>query len=451
MVSLGALLAPLNSTMLAVALPTIRSDFGLANGTVAWLISSYLIAMAVVQPVAGRLGDELGRLRVFRYALILFLVFSLAALVAPTFSLLVTFRIFQAVSGAVLIPNGIGMLRAAVPADRFGTYSGFNSAVIGTTAALGPLLGAAIIVVAPWRMLFLANVPFVLAALLLTARISLPDTNSMPRSKVEPIGLILFAGLLVAATASFNSIRSDDSSAAVSIGVATVAVAVAFAAHQRKATSPVAAWSLFRVRSFVGASTHILLMNLVMYTTLLAIPFFITDVQGRSATVAGLLLGAMAALQALSAPLSGRVSDWLGRRRPALFSSTIALTAALLLVFGVGADTPFWYLAASVTILGLGVGVGFVTAGAAAVESVGLERSGSAAGTQSMMRYVGSIIGTGVLTGMFATGGATGDIGTFRTLFIVVASIAALSLVAATLIRPFAAAGGTARNVSERT
>lgn len=438
MVALAALLAPLNSTMLAVALPEIRSDFGLSHGTVAWLISSYLIAMAVVQPAAGRLGDELGRLRVFRVALIAFLVFSLAAFAATTFPLLIAFRTLQAIAGAVLIPNGIGMLRAAVPPERFGTYSGWNSSVIGATAALGPLLGAAIIVVAPWESLFLVNIPFVLAALSLTTRVSPgPTAPGGSRTRVDVPGLVLFAALLAAITLSFNALNGDRADGAA-IAVGTLGIALVFAVHQARVSAPVAAWWLFRVKSFVGASSHILLMNLAMYTTLLAVPFFVTDVQGRSAAVAGLLLGSMAALQALSAPITGRVSDAVGRRIPAVFSSGAAIVGAGLLLFGVDESTPLWYLTLSVTILGLGVGVGFVTAVTAATEAVSLEHSGAAAGTQSMMRYVGSIVGTGVLTGLFAGDHATGDVETFRALFAVVVGIAALSMLAAFLVRPFA-------------
>lgn len=438
MVALGTLLAPLNSTMLAVALPEIRAEFGLSHGAVAWLISSYLIAMAVVQPAAGRLGDELGRLRVFRVALIAFLVFSLAALVSPTFPLLILFRTLQAIAGSVLIPNGIGMLRAAVPPERFGTYSGMNSAVIGATAAVGPLLGAGIILVAPWEFLFLANVPVVVAALALTTRV-VPASNAAggSRTRVDILGLVLFAALLAGITLSFNLLNGNPTWG-TAIAATTIAIGIAFAVHQLRVTSPVAAWWLFRVRSFVGASSHILLMNLVMYTTLLAVPFFVTDVQGRSASVAGILLGAMAGLQALSAPFTGRVSDAVGRRVPALFSSAAGIVGAAMLLFGVDEQTPFWYLAVSVTILGLGVGVGFVTATTAATEAVRVEHSGSAAGTQSMMRYVGSIVGTGVLTGLFAGDQATGDVGTFRALFAIVVVMATLSLGAAMLIRPFA-------------
>lgn len=437
-VSLGALLAPLNSTMLAVALPVVRTEFGVSHGAAAWLVSSYLIAMAVTQPAGGRMGDRLGRARVFRGGLVGFLVFSLAAAVAPNFALLLTFRTLQAVAGAILIPNAMGMLRESVPATELGKFSGWNSAVIGATAAGAPLLGGAVLAFASWRWLFLVNLPVVVAALLLTARLT---ASSAPRSRgagVDWAGIGLFAALLGLVTLLLNSLRSAGVVSPLIVALALSGVAAAFIWRQARGATPTAEWGLFRNRSFLGASSHVLLVNLAMYTTLLAIPFFLIEVQHRSSAAAGLLLAGMAALQALVAPLAGRASDRLGRRRPALASSLIALFAAVLLVLGIGRETTLVYLGVAVAILGLGVGIGFVSTTVAAIESAPRALTGSAAGTQSMMRYFGSIVGVGALSGLLTTsaGGPPG-IGVFRLLFVLVAAMLVLSVVAAALVRPF--------------
>ncbi|TMB96881.1 MAG: MFS transporter [Chloroflexi bacterium] len=103
-VSLGGILAPLNSTMLAVALPELRHDFGVGHAEIAWLVSAYLIAMAVAQPLGGRLGDQLGRARVFRTGLILFLVLSLAIALSPAFPVLILLRTGQALVAPLSSP-----------------------------------------------------------------------------------------------------------------------------------------------------------------------------------------------------------------------------------------------------------------------------------------------------------------------------------------------------------
>jgi EmrB/QacA subfamily drug resistance transporter len=436
-VALGALLAPLNSTMIAVALPVIRSDFGVGHASAGWLISSYLIAMAITQPAAGRLGDQVGRERLFKGGLVAFLVFSLAAAAAPSFSALLALRTLQAVAGATLIPNGIGMLRAAVPAEQFGRFSGLNSSIIGATAAGGPLLGGALLLAGPWRLLFLANVPVIAAALLLTLRLPRSGARRGPLG-VDVLGLALFAAMLGAMTVALNSARTGGSTVTGIGGGVFVLLAALFAWRQRRTSSPAADWRLFRTPSFAGASTHILLMNLAMYTTLLAVPFFLTDVQGRDAAVAGALLACMAALQAAVAPFAGTFADRFGRRLPTVISSVVALVAAVMLTAGIARDVPPGFLAVAVAILGFGVGVGFVSASAAAVEAAPKALASSAAGTQSMMRYFGSIVGVGVLSGLLDTRGEAPGVDVFRTLFGIVAAMLVLSLVAALFVRPFA-------------
>lgn len=432
------MLAPLNSTMLAVALPAIRSQFGVSHSAAAWLVSSYLIAMAVTQPVGGRLGDRLGRARVFRGGLVAFLLCSLVAAAAPTFALLLVFRTLQAIAGAILIPNAMGMLRESVPPEQLGKYSGWNGAIIGATAAGGPLLGGLVLAFGSWRWLFLANLPVVAAALLLARYLQPAAPQRATRGIVDWPGIALFAALLCLVTVALNSLRSTNYGLTLVVVIAIVAATAAFASRQVHGTAPTAEWRLFRDRSFVGASSGMLLLNLAMYTTLLATPFFLVEVQHRSSLLAGLILGGMAGLQALIAPVAGRVSDATGRRMPTVIGAAIALFAALLLVFGISRDVSVPYLGVALAILGVGVGIGFVSTTVAAIEAAPKALAGSAAGTQSMMRYFGSIIGVGVLSGLLTTAnGSTPGIAVFRLLFALVAAMLVLSLGAAALVRPF--------------
>src|SRR5688572_33497637 len=99
--------------MIAVALPDLREAFDVGRSEIAWLVSAYLIAMAVAMPIGGRIGDQIGRSKTFRLGLVCFLALSVAAAAAPTFELLVALRTAQALAGAVVIPNGMAMLRTA--------------------------------------------------------------------------------------------------------------------------------------------------------------------------------------------------------------------------------------------------------------------------------------------------------------------------------------------------
>lgn len=433
--ALGAIIAPLNSTMIAVALPEIRREFGLSHALAGWLISGYLIAMAVTQPIGGRLGDQVGRERVLRWGLVGCLVFSLGAMAAPTFALLVTFRIAQAVAAAVLIPNGIALLRTAAPPDQLGRLTGINGSILSAAAAGGPLLGAGALALGSWRLIFLLNVPLVLVTLLLLARLRLPDVRSASGATLDGIGTLLFVALLAAVTLQLSTLRDGAGLVAIAGWVVTLVIGVLFVLRQRASTRPAAAWALFRSRSYGAATGWILLTNLTMYTVLLMVPFFIRDVQGKSTQLSGLLLGAMSVLVALASPLGGRLSDALGRRPLMVAGAAVALAGSLALLASLRTDTPAPLLAACLGVLGVGLGLGTGPAISAALEAAPIGFAGAASGTSSMMRYTGSIVGAGLLAGVLSNGsGAAGEITTFRVVTIAVVVTAAAAVAAALFV-----------------
>lgn len=438
--ALGAVLAPLNSTMVAVALPDIRREFALSHAAVGWLVSGYLIAMAVAQPIGGRLGDRLGRAQVYRVGLLAFLVFSIAAAFAPNFAVLVATRILQAVAGAVLIPNGLALLRIHTPPGQLGRLNGLNGSVLSFAAAAGPLLGAAILAFGSWRWMFPTSVPIVLAALVLLRWLDEgPQDRQRAPLPVDWLGTLLFVALLVAITEQLELSGGGTHVAIVAGGWGvTVALVGAFAWRQRVTERPAAEWALFRVRSFTAASSYVLLTNLTMYTTLLMLPFFIRDVQGKGTALAGVLLGVMSILVAVIAPFGGRLSDTAGRRYTALIGAIAMFLGACGLLAGMRANIPTAYLAGCLAVLGVGLGVGVGSASTAAIESAPHASAGGAAGTSSMMRYVGSIIGAGLLSGVLTDGADASHIGQFRIVAFVIVVTAGLAVIAATSIHRFA-------------
>ncbi len=426
-VSCGGILAPLNSTMLAVALPSIRDAFDISHAALGWLVSSYLIAMAVGQPVGGRLGDSLGRARVFRWALWAFVAASLGAALAPAFWPLVVLRIAQALAGAAVIPTGLAMLRQEVPAHRLGRIFGLNGAAMSCAAAAGPLIGAALLAAGSWRALFLLNVPVVLIALVLGARFVAPDAPVATRRALDWIGAALFTVILVGVTVLLEGLRGGTASVLIAAGVVSLVALLLFARRLATVEAPTIEWRLFRERSFAAGTLHVLLTNLVMYTVLLMVPFFVNEVQRRGSTTSGLLLGAMSVLMTIIAPFAGRLSDAWGRRSLALAGSVVLFAGTLLLLLTISPDVSSSVIALALALIGIGIGIGVVAASTAAIESAPVALAGSASGTNSMMRYLGSIVGVGVLASVLTTqGGAPPTIAAFR---VIVAFIAVIALV----------------------
>ena len=425
--------------MIAVALPEIRSAFDLSHTELGWIISAYLIAMAVSQPVGGQIGDRVGHARLFRWGLIAFLLCSLAGALSPSFLVLVALRTGQAITGAALVPTGQAMLRNAFETRRLGRMIGVNGAVMSVAAAAGPLVGAALLAVGSWRLLFVINAPVILVAALLLRRLDRDGQRSSAFGGVMDLPRIaLFTTSLILMTVFLAQLAAGlDLAGALAGGAAAIALAL-FALQQRRTRVAVAAWSLFRVRSFTAASLHVMLTNFVMYTTLLYIPFLIVETRGGASGETGLLLGAMTVLMAVLAPVAGTIADRHGRRVPALAGATLVLIASLALLAAVAADSSLLLLALTLALLGLGVGLGAGPAMTAAVESAPPEASGAAAGTSSMMRYLGSILGAGVLAGLLGSGGAeAADIDLFRMLAGIVVLTAAVVVAVSPLIHRF--------------
>ena len=436
-VCMVAVLAPVNSTMLAVALPALRDEFNVGHSEIAWLVSAYLIAMAVAQPLGGRIGDQLGRVRVIRAGLIAFVVMSLLAAMAPNFWVLMFLRTGQGLIGASIMPNGMAMLREALPVNKLGRSNGITGALISLSAAVGPLLGATLLALGSWRLLFLVNIPIVAAALVLLTVLRYPPRRRAMDLSIDWRGALLFATILVLATALLDAADSGDR---VLLGVTLIALPLlllGFVQLQLGSANPVAEWRLFRIRSYAGSTMYILLTNLVMYTAILAMPFFVEEIQGRSTMQSGILLGALSIPVFFLAPAGGRLADAVGRRPLVNIGSVLIVAGSGALFLGIGKSVPYAYLLGVLALMGVGLGLSVGPAGTAAIESAPRELAGSAAGTNSMMRYVGSIIGTGMLGAVLNTDGDAPAIGLFRVILGVLLVVSVLGFVSSLFIHRF--------------
>jgi MFS family permease len=350
---------------------------------------------------------------------------------------LILLRTCQALVGAIVIPNGMAMLRETQPVTRLGRSGGIISSVISVSAAGGPLLGAALLALGSWRYIFLMNVPLVLAGLVCLWLLNYPEGARVRRFSIDWAGALVFALLLVTLTLLLNGLGGGRPETLVVAAVAFPVMGLLFVQRQLSSDTPIAEWRLFRNRSYAAATSFVLLTNLVMYTTILAMPFFVEEVQDRGHGASAALLGIVSVQSAFLAPVSGRISDSIGRRYPALLGSLFVVVGSVALLVGISEDVSFGYLAGSLAALGLGLGISMSPTGAAAVESSPRELAGAAAGTNSMMRYLGSIIGTGLLGAILSTDEAAPEIGVFRLIFGVLVVMSVLAAATTLFIHRF--------------
>ena len=428
-IALSTTLAPLNSTMIAVALPQIIADFHLRVATAGWLVTTYLIAMASLQPVAGKLGDRIGRRRLILGGLIAFGAASLGATLAANLPLLLLFRLLQAVAGAITVPNGTALVRDAIPLDRRARSFGMIGSATALAAALGPPLGGVLVQSFGWRSIFFVNVPVVIAAVALGWR-AIPTTPvGRGGRSFDVAGACLLSAVLIGLTALLTfGTRSRNAALLVTGSALLVGLAVFFARYEARHPDPVLQPRFFRVRSFAAANGAICLSNLAMYSILLTVPILLARRGGWTSAATGAVLAMLSGAMVVCSPLGGRMADRFGRRRPTVAGlALLTLGAAPLALAGDGIGVPL--LLGSLGMAGVGLGLSSAGMQTAAVEAVGAREAGVAAGVFSTSRYVGSITGSSILAALLGAG-----VGGFRPVFVMVAVAALLSCATALVL-----------------
>lgn len=431
-VALGTMLAPLNSTMIAVAIPSLLEDFGRSLAWGSWIVTSYLVAMAAVQPLGGTLGDRYGRRRLFLIGLALFLVATVVAALSWRIEVLLVARTVQAISGAAAIPNGTALIRSLVPPERRARAFGNVGAAIAVAAGLGPPIGGILTASLGWRWIFAANLLLLAPALILGRRLPLDLPTPQP-TRFDMRGAALLAFGLVFLVLCMTAWRLPDAPLFLTPILALCAAGALLALVRRsgRVPNPVLDLSLLRARGFAPAVANVLLGNLTMYTLLLSLPLFLAAWSLWDSARIGLLLAGLSLPMLVFSPLGGRLSDNLGRRAPAILG-TFLMTAGTLPFLLVNPAWSWLLYLGPLVCIGAGLGLSMAPVQATAIETAPSSQAGQASGLFSTMRYLGSILGSSVMAVILS--GAASPVTHFRVLYAVLfvsacgATIAALCL-----------------------
>lgn len=386
--------APLGSTLIAVALPSIsegvEADLVLITSL---LVTSYLVVNVVCQGPGGKVSDLLGHSRVLWAGILLYVLGAFIGLAAPGVSLLVVSRCVMALAGALVVPATLALLRLYVRPERRGRIFGLFGATMGLSAAAGPALGGEIVAMFGWRTIFLANVPFLALAAALLCVNPLPDVATASRRSFKDLGraidfagialLVLPLALLVFAT------KVDRGYAAVAIAGALVA-GVVFIRWEMKAGEPVLDPRLFGFPAFAAGVGIIALQNFAMYGLLFALPQFFAVFRGSPPDAVGYMLFVMMIGMVIAAPIGGQLTDRLGARLAAMLGVMPLLAGALMICRLTAFQSPDDALLA-LLLFGIGMGLSSAPAQSASMAAIPPEQAGMAAGVSSTMRYLGGI------------------------------------------------------------
>jgi MFS family permease len=423
--------APLNSTMLAVALPSIRDEFHVSIGTSTWLVSAYLIAVAVCQPAGGRLGDALGHRRLMLMGLAVLATFTVLAPLATNFWLLVGLRTGQGISAGLIAPNGMAYVRTTLRPDLLGGAMGINGSIISMGAAIGPVIGGLLVAAGGWELVFWSSLPLVaLAAALVLA---LPGDRGAGlrsmRAGWDSLAWLLatFTGMTLAGTA----LRRDSATLGLIAAVCVSAGIIGYAATYAVRKAGVVDLALFKARSFAAGSAGTALGNLVMYTTLVAMPAFLGDLHNVGDAAIGGILFLMSIFMVVMSPFSGRYADRIGPKRLILAGAAVMVVSAALLA-SVADGGPLWGVFAALILVGVALGLMSGPQSLVAMRAIPPAQAGSASGTYSLMRYVGSVLGTAILA---ATAGVHGSGDEYRLLFSILLAFAGVNLLVVVFVQ----------------
>jgi EmrB/QacA subfamily drug resistance transporter len=394
---LGLLLSALDSTIVATAMPTMAGELG-GIAYLPWVFTAYLLTSTVTVPIYGKLSDIVGRTVLFKVAIVIFTVGSVAIAASPTMLALVLARGFQGIGAGGLVVLAMTIVADVVPPRQRGRYQGYLTSVFALASISGPLIGGFFVDHASWRWAFLINVPLSGIALFLTSRyLRLPFATRRRSLDVAGALLLTTATVALLMTTVAGEERSWADPWTLGLGGFGMILAVAFLLVERRAAEPMIPLRLFVDRVFRVAISTNLLMGVALFSSTVYLPLYLQVSIGVSATESGLLIMPMTVALLFASIIGGRLVTRFGRYRNLTVVGALLLAAGMAVLATVDADSNRFVVSGAMLLIGTGIGAAMPLLTVAVQNAVRPGDLGVATSMTDFSRKIGGVFGVAAL------------------------------------------------------
>ncbi|MCU1601576.1 MAG: family efflux transporter permease subunit [Frankiales bacterium] len=421
---LGTVMSVLDTTIVNVALEPLGVALHTTTGSIAWVVTAYLLAIAAVSPIAGWAGRRWGTRTVYLWSLVLFTAGSLACGLAWDVGSLVVARVLQGAGGALLMPVGQTIIITAAGRENLGRVMGTLGVPTVLAPVVGPTLGGWLLEVFSWRAIFLINLPIGVLAMVLAVRM-LPRDDGQPTFRLDVLGLALGSVGLASLTYGLSE-PAGSNPTILRTGVIVpvlvgVGVLVVFVRHALAREHPLLDLRLFTDRTFSLSSVSVLINGMTSLGGLILLPFYLQHVRHESATTTGLLVAPTALGVVVLMRRSGTLTDRYGGGRIATIGTVAVACSTLPLAF-ITDDTSYWYICTAMFFRGVGTALCGMPLMAAALRTIHPAKNGDATTQLFVLQRVGGALGTALFIVVLTRSGS------FGTSYAVVTALTALSV-----------------------
>jgi EmrB/QacA subfamily drug resistance transporter len=386
----GLFILMLDSTVVALALSSIRHDVGASAEGLQWVMNGYLLTIAVLVVTAGRLGDMFGRKRVFIAGMAVFAAGSVVSGAAGDRVALIAGRVLQGAGAAPMLSLSLALVCNAFPPAEQPRALGIWAAVSAIALAIGPLAGGLLIEV-DWRVIFWMNPPIAALGVAITAIAAPESTDPGSGTKIDWTGLAALTIGVTAIVLALVQSRAWAAGALIGLGLAGAASLLAFWRVEHRVRNPIVDFELFRNGPYFGASAAAFCLVGAYWAVMFFQPQYLQDVRGHAPIVAGLMIMPVTVPMVFISPFSGRLIARFGAR--CLMTAGMACgVAGLLVLTRLDASSPYSLLLAGYLLFGIALGFVYAPMSTAAMAAMPGEKVGIASGVLAMDRVLAGAV-----------------------------------------------------------